>query len=158
LPYPSKPTALHVLEGTFRTTRHKGRKREPKPAGVLSGPPEWMDREHKEVWRQQLRGVPAGMLKSLDGKTMAIWTCAVVAHERAARMLNGEGTYSQVVIPSKEGVLAIVNPFLGVMNRQAAIMIKAGSELGFSPVARTRIAVEGLGAAKSDPVDEFFDD
>jgi P27 family predicted phage terminase small subunit len=102
-----------------------------------------MDREHKEVWRRQLRDVPAGLLKPIDGKAMAVWTCAVVAHARAARMLNSKGPNAQVVVASKDGN-PMVNPFLGVMNRQAAIAIKTGNELGFSPVARTRIATEGL--------------
>ena len=32
---PAKPTHLHVLEGTLNATRHKHRKHEPKPHGVL---------------------------------------------------------------------------------------------------------------------------
>jgi hypothetical protein len=40
------------------------------------------------------------------------------------------------------------NPYLGVMNRQAHIMLRAASELGFSPAARA-----GLGrmAPEFDP-------
>jgi P27 family predicted phage terminase small subunit len=154
---PAKPTHLHVLEGTFNATRHKKRKHEPKPQGDLVDPPDWMDEEHQAVWRGQIRACPAGLLKRLDHKMMETWTCAAVAHTRAARMLNTEGPTSQVLLRNKDKNF-YVNPFLGVMNRQAEILKATGAELGFSPVSRTRVSVEGLGAAKTDPVDEFFRD
>jgi hypothetical protein len=90
LPTPRKPTVLHVLEGTLRTTRHRHRHRqhEPKPQGDLIDPPAWMDDEHQAVGREQLRACPAGLLKRLDQKVMAAWACAAVAHARAARQLS----------------------------------------------------------------------
>jgi hypothetical protein len=72
MPRPAKPTHLHVLEGTLRATRHRHRKLEPKPQGDLIDPPTWtwMDDEHKEMWREQLRACPAGSV-ALSGASRA---------------------------------------------------------------------------------------
>jgi P27 family predicted phage terminase small subunit len=88
---------------------------------------------------------------------METWTCAAVAHTRAAKKLNADGATSQVVLLSKDKNF-YVNPYLGVMNRQAEILKATGAELGFSPASRTRISTEGFGSAQADPVDEFFRD
>jgi P27 family predicted phage terminase small subunit len=146
-----------VLEGTLNATRHRNRKHEPKPQRDLGDPPGWMDEEHKEAWREQLRACPPGLLKTSDAKTMAAWTCAAVAHTRAAKKLNADGATSQVVLLSKDKNF-YVNPYLGVMNRQAEILKATGAELGFSPVSRTRISTEGFGPASSDPADKYFND
>jgi P27 family predicted phage terminase small subunit len=155
MPRPAKATHLHVLEGTLRTTRHRHRQHEPKPQGNLIDPPAWMDDEHQAVWREQLRATPVGLLKGTDAAVMTVWTCAAVAHARAARHLSSGGPDSGVVVPTRDGN-PIVDPFFGVMNRQATIVIRSGNELGFSPAARTRISTDGSGAAPSDPADEFF--
>jgi P27 family predicted phage terminase small subunit len=42
---------------------------------------------------------------------------------------------------TKDGT-AVASPYLGIMNRAAALMLKAGSELGFSPAARPRLAAQ----------------
>jgi P27 family predicted phage terminase small subunit len=154
---PCKATHLHVLEGTLRPGVSRRRQHEPKPRGDLGDPPDWMDKEHQAVWREQVRACPPGLLKTSDAKAMAAWTCAAVAHTRAAKRFNVEGETSQVVLLSKDGN-HYVSPYLGVMNRQAELLIRFGTELGFSPASRTKISVEGFGAAKTDPVDEFFGD
>jgi P27 family predicted phage terminase small subunit len=154
---PAKATHLHVLEGTLNATRHKKRQHEPKPQGDLIEPPDWMDEEHQAVWRGQIRACPAGPLKRIDQKAMETWTCAAVAHTRAAQRFSAEGASGQLVLVSKDKNF-YVNPFLSVMNRQAEILKATGAELGFSPASRTKISVEGFGAAKTDPVDMYFDD
>ena len=65
---------------------------------------------------------------------LAIWCVACVEHARAAQEVRNLGQ----VVKTKDGN-AIQNPYLPIMNRQALIMLKSGSELGFSPAARASL-------------------
>ena len=47
------------------------------------------------------------------------------------------------------------SPLIGVANRQAAIMIKAASELGFTPTSRAKVSIEANGRIE-DPAEAFF--
>jgi hypothetical protein len=50
-----------------------------------------------------------------------------------------QGTKLPLLTKTKDGT-AVPSPYLGIMTRAAAIMIKAASELGFSPASRPRLA------------------
>jgi hypothetical protein len=46
------------------------------------------------------------------------------------------------VVRTKEGN-AIQNAYIGIVNRQAAMMMRAGAEMGFSPAARMSLGLSG---------------
>ena len=55
---------------------------------------------------------------------------------------------------SSEGQGApIQNPLVDLMNRQALIMLKHASEMGFTPVGRARVSVDPR--EEVNPFDEF---
>jgi P27 family predicted phage terminase small subunit len=45
------------------------------------------------------------------------------------------------VVTSPSGY-PIVNPYLSNMNKQALIMMKSASEMGFTPTSRSKVSVE----------------
>jgi P27 family predicted phage terminase small subunit len=129
-----KPTVLKVLAG------NPGKRRlptaEPVPAEPLGDPPEWMSEAQKEGWRYAIAHMPRGLLRSLDRGVFTTWVVAEAAHRQAAEAFAKYGPIRK----KQDGELA-PNPFELIMNRQAKIMLRAASELGFSPTSRARIGL-----------------
>jgi P27 family predicted phage terminase small subunit len=129
------PTHLRVLHGHPSGLRPMGE--EPLGVGVLWAPPAWFDDERRAQWCYAVENAPPGLLTASDRETLVIWVCASVEHARAAMALKGE-----VVVEAKQGT-PYQNPLLGVMNRQAMIMLRSGAEMGFSPASRVSIGRAG---------------
>lgn len=89
------------------------------------------------------------MLKRLDRSVLTAWVVACVFHQEAAEAVKKTGQ----VVKSPSGY-PIVNPYMGNMNKQAQIMLKAAEQLGFSPAARPRVHVDQE-AEKSNPFEAF---
>jgi P27 family predicted phage terminase small subunit len=139
------PTDLHKLRGTLNPTRHgKGRAGEPEVVGDLpAAPPDWMSEAQQAGWRHAVEHAPRGILKPIDAGILAVWVAAEERHRTAAMMQAqlDQGTKLPLLTKTKDGT-AVASPYLGIMNRSAALMIKAASELGFSPAARPRLAAQ----------------
>jgi P27 family predicted phage terminase small subunit len=78
--------------------------------------------------------VRPSLLTGTDRAIFSVWPVACVEYARAAQEVRNLGQ----VVKTKEGNV-IQNPYLSIMNRQAAIMLKAGGELGFTPAARASL-------------------
>jgi phage terminase small subunit len=66
---------------------------------------------------------------------------------RRARACRGGGSAQGQVVKAKDGN-AVNNPYLGIVNRQAFIMIRTAGELGFTPSARPSLGmIEERGVA-----------
>lgn len=165
-----KPTHLHLIEGTVNVTRHRRRlQSEPKPQGELREPPDWFTPEQAEVWAYGLKHAPRGMLKSLDASVYRVWCIACATHQQAASRLARLGTDGLIIRTSAKpgppgpdgkptliGGNVIQNPLVGVLNRQALLLLRAAEQLGFSPSARARVSMAEGGGAPHDPEDEFL--
>ena len=93
-----KYTYLHVVEGTFNVAKHGKRlKGEPKPVGDLHDPPVYLSEAQRQVWAQQLRDAPAGLLKRLDWSDYLAWVIACDIHRQAVEELNKLGPSGLVV-------------------------------------------------------------
>ena len=148
-----KPVHLHLIEGTFNTTKHSRRlKTEPKPVGNLSEPPPWFNDGQREVWTYGLKHAPMGLLKAIDMSTYAAWVVACDTHRLAAEQLAKMGVKGLLTAGSK-GYGLVQSPLVGIMNRQAVIMLKHASKLGFTPVGRSRVSVDPR--VEVNPFDEF---
>ena len=148
-----KPTHLHVIEGTFNATKHGKRlKREPKPVGDLTEPPAWFSVGQCEVWAYGLQHAPAGLLKAIDQGTYVAWCVASDTHRLAAEELARLGIWGLTISGARPGSL-LQNPLIEIMNRQALIMLKHASEMGFTPVSRARVSVDPR--VEANPFDEF---
>jgi phage terminase small subunit len=110
-------------------------KDEPKLIADLSSPPDYFTDDQKASWDYALAHSPPGLLKLADRGMLAVWVAAEDLHRQAmieqskGRLLWRPPGASQ---PQQ-------SPYLPIINRQALIMIKAASELGFTPVSRTRV-------------------
>lgn len=135
------PSYLKIVRGN--PGRRPLNESEPKPVGNLDVPPDWLTAAQKEGWRYVIQHAPVGLLKRLDSALLVIWVVAEDLHRQAAeslaksRSLLARGSMRQIV----------VSPYIAIMNGQALIMLKTASELGFSPVSRTRIHLPASTAA-----------
>jgi P27 family predicted phage terminase small subunit len=127
-----KPLMLRELHG------NPGRRPmpvdEPEGVGDLWAPPAYMDEDQRAQWHYVVDHSPPGLLTGTDRDILATFVNACVEYQRAVLEVRKIGQ----VVKTKEGN-AIQNPYLGIMNRQAVLMHRIGSELGFSPAARASL-------------------
>jgi len=71
----------------------------------------------------------------MDKGLMANWVIASDTHREACEKAQKMG----LIIKSPNKGIPMQNPYLPIINRQAEIMMRAASELGFSPTSRTRL-------------------
>lgn len=130
-----KPTELKIIEGTYRKDRDNPLA--PKVTGDLVSPPSYFSEAQSEVWKYAIENAPKGLLKKLDISILEIWVTAYVTYRESYAMVQEMGQ----VVTSPSGY-PIVNPYLSNMNKQASIMMKAASELGFTPTSRSKVSIE----------------
>lgn len=128
------PTTLRELHGNPRMKALP--RNEPVPVGELGDPPEWFSVEQKQGWDWALTNSPPGMLKLVDRGSLITWVVAEDLHRQACIQQAKVGLLIKAPVT---GAL-VQSPFLPIINRQALIMLKAGGELGFTPVSRPRLA------------------
>jgi P27 family predicted phage terminase small subunit len=132
-----KPSYLRVLDGN--AGKRAPNADEPQPVGELAehAPPAWLSESQKEGWRYAMRHAPPGLLKRLDQSILTVWVCAEAVHREASEWVSNKGS----MVMGKNG-LPYQNPYLAIMNKQAAVMMKAAAELGFTPSSRSRVKVD----------------
>jgi P27 family predicted phage terminase small subunit len=141
-----KPTAMHKLHGTVNVTKHRARlDGEPiAVADIDAEPPSWLTSSQKESWRYAIANAPRGVIRAIDRGMLVIWCEAEDRHRKAIiaqAKIDGD-TDRPMLARTKDGGI-IQSPYLGIINRAAALMMKAAEQLGFSPVARPRLASAG---------------
>jgi len=136
-----KPTVLHLISGSKNL--RKDRLNEPEPVGDLHAPPATMTDKQKEIWVHAIDNAPKGLLRTLDSHILGIWVIACDMHYEAMLQVQKFG----MVVKSPTQGVPVQSPYLSIINRQAEIMLRAASELGFSPTSRSRITL-GQGSKK----------
>jgi P27 family predicted phage terminase small subunit len=137
------PTVVHEARGTVNVTRHRaGRAAEPKPSGNLGlEPPDYLTAEQKEGWRHAMTYAPPGLLKQVDRGALVVWVIAEddlrLANLAQARLNTST---SLPMLTKDKNDQAMVSPYQHVKKNAALLMLKAASELGFTPASRPRIA------------------
>jgi phage terminase small subunit len=156
---PSQLTELHGNTG-----KRPLLKREPIPqTGNLDEAPAWMTDSQKDSWCYAIAHAPPGLLKRCDQSLLTAWVVAEDLHRAACAAQAGQ----PLLVESSVKGVKIQSGYLAIINRQAVILMKAASELGFTPTARPRIGAFQDGAARSAkkvpkgsptvPLDEFLD-
>lgn len=153
-----KPTALKDLHGSNAPQNPD----EPMPTSTLDlvPAPEHFTAEMREIWQHAVDHAPPGMLKAIDMGVLEVWCVAYATYRKA---VIKQKQYA-LVIPAPQTGYPVVSPWLGVQNKQAAVMLKAAAELGFSPTARPRVGVTAGGAdlstgrqdASAESIDRFL--
>jgi P27 family predicted phage terminase small subunit len=130
-----KPAELKIVQGTFRKDRDNPRK--PAAHGYLSDPPEHLNEEQKQIWRQAIEDAPKALLKKIDLSNFEVWVVSYSTYRECQRLL----AKTSQVMKTTHGNW-ITNPILTNMNKQAQLMLKAASEMGFTPASRSRVVAE----------------
>jgi P27 family predicted phage terminase small subunit len=128
------PTQLKELHGNPGKTALP--KAEPKPVGDLTEPPEWLSAQQKAGWAYALLNAPPSLLRRIDRGALVVWVVAEDLHRQAVTKQNETGA---LIVRASANGGTMQSPYLPVINRQGLIMMKAASELGFTPVSRPRV-------------------
>ena len=134
-----KPTSLKLISMSHNI--RKDSCGEPRPEGELCAPPEDLSEKQKVLWQHAIEHAPRGLLRHLDAQMLAIWVIAADMHHEAMLQVQ---KYGMVVKSPTQGI-PVQSPYLPIINRQAEIMLRAASELGFSPTSRSRITLTDAG-------------
>lgn len=144
-----KPTYMKLLDGN--PGRRPLNENEPKPVGDLRDPPEGLSDSQRALWIQTVDEAPAGLLKRLDRELFRTWVVACDTYRRAVAELNRTPA---LLVRTRSGEF-IQNPYISIVNKQALMMHKAGEQMGFSPSARTRIAMDPEDPGAANPFNKF---
>jgi phage terminase small subunit len=152
---PPKPTALHLLHGTFEPKRH-GKRLDMRSAiavGDLDEPPPDLTESQEAEWRYAVANMPRGVLKKIDRDVLLIWVEAADRHNTARLMQSmlDRDMKLKLLIKTPEGLAP--SPYNDILDKTAKIMIRVAHELGFSPVARARIKADPV-TIDAEPEDE----
>ena len=156
-----KATVLHILNGTTRP--RVARPDEPQPVGDLLAPPVEMSEAQKAEWSYALENAPTGLLRRLDRNLFAQWVVAAVDLTEAELTLRTEGKVvnrggDQRITINPDGTQVktvrsaskVLNPWVRARRDAFDRMMKATSELGFSPTSRSRITLAGGGKKETN--------
>lgn len=130
-----KPTALKKLHHSRKPINE----REPQPVGNVAAAPAHFDDDQREAWDYAVAHSPAGMLKLVDAGVLECWVVAHCMHRTAVKAVQAAGS---LMVTTPNG-LQVQSPYVPIINRQAQIMMRAASELGFTPTARPKIGLSG---------------
>lgn len=95
-----------------------------------------MTETQKDGWRYAIAHAPNGLLKRLDQSALALWVIAEANFREASQKLDQFG----MIIKSPNG-MPMPSPYSSELKRYGMLMLKAASELGFSPSARAKIVI-----------------
>jgi P27 family predicted phage terminase small subunit len=125
-----KPTALRVIDGT--AARHT---REPRPVPKIPTCPAHLSPTAKAEWKRLAQHLFAlGVVTELDRAALASY-CQAYAHWVEAEKKLRE-TPTLIKLPS--GYIQ-QSPWLAIANKQLELMHRYMTELGLSPVSRSRV-------------------
>jgi P27 family predicted phage terminase small subunit len=111
------------------------RKRQIEAPGDLSEAPEWFTDEQRTEWRYAVANAPRGVLRGADKAVLAAFIVAQDVHQKATLAMQ----QSALLVKTPKQELPMQNPYLPIINRQFQLMVRAASELGFTPCSRARI-------------------
>jgi P27 family predicted phage terminase small subunit len=127
-----KPKPTHLKEVAGNPGRRPLNKAEPKPKGDLFACPDHLSADQAAGWSYAIASAPKGLLKRLDRSALVAWVVAEDMHRQSTVALNAGG----LVVNGK------TSPYIGILNRQAHLMLRAAEQLGFTPTSRGRIEID----------------
>jgi P27 family predicted phage terminase small subunit len=139
---PPQPTKLRILSGNpgKRPINH----REPQPIGPPQRP-DFITGSAAEDWDRVIASMPPGFFTAADTPTLAVFCVSLTLHRAALAQVARGGLTSKGL----DGQ-AIVNPMVGVVAREAQLVLRASDRLGLSPAARVGLEMPAPGGGKFD--------
>lgn len=151
---PKKPTALKLLQGTYRSDRAVNN--EPKPKPAIPEVPTHLSDEAKVEWgriTEQLAGI--GLLTKIDRAALAAycecWADWVDASRLCASSVDEHGKKTDRKVIKTAAGNFVENPYFSIKKRSAELMHKFLVEFGMTPASRSKISAQPTGAAPANP-------
>lgn len=133
-----KPTHLKIVQG------NPGKRKINKDSEDVFNDyllcPEFLSDNQKVIWNDAINNAPKGLLKSVDLSVLCVWVVAFDIFQQANKEIEKTG----LVITEKghNGNYNKQSDYISIINKQAAIMIKASAEMGFTPSSRSRVSID----------------
>ncbi|HET7085384.1 MAG TPA: P27 family phage terminase small subunit [Rhizomicrobium sp.] len=146
-----KPIVLHKLHGTGHTTRLRRRRAEPIATGSVCEAPDYLSDDQKADWAYAVANAPQGILGAIDRWALEVFIVAADHHRIATRqieMMKQDGSLPLLIQtnPEPHGKRKKPrrrrieqSPYLQILSCSSQRMLKAASELGFTPILRARL-------------------
>lgn len=131
-----KPTWLKLVAG--KPGHRPLNLDEPIAEGDLVTAPSWFNAEQVAIWDAAIKAAPQGLLKELDRSVLVVWATANWLHQDAINRIARSGSVVREPISGRP----IQSPYIRIANDNAQIMLRAASEMGFSPTSRARVKVD----------------
>ena len=110
-------------------------------------PPEYMADGPRQAWRYAIERAPEHLLRRRDMSVLEVWSCAADLYRKAQIGIIKTG----LLIKAPNTGVPMQSPYLAIANKQAQIMTKAATEMGFTPASRSRITLPADTAGDADP-------
>ena len=133
-----KPKSLALLQGDKKALCNKNKNPPICTTGDLENPPDFLTDSQREVWDYYISNSPKSLLKKADMALLVTFVIACDLHRMACLEVAENGMIQNA---PNTGVI-YQNPYMAIINKQALIMQKAASEIGFSPCSRSRVSIE----------------
>jgi P27 family predicted phage terminase small subunit len=150
------PTALRIVTGN--AGKRPLNTREPKPVTAIPTCPAHLSATAKAEWKRLAHHLhDLGVISELDRSALAAYCQAYGRWVEAERKLKE----TPILLRTPAGYVQ-PSPWLAISNKNVELMHKFMSELGLSPVSRSRVTTRPLGpkpwefGAQNDEEDEFF--
>lgn len=142
----AKPTALKIVQGTYRADRAAAN--EPVPQSGVPSCPTWLAPDGKREWKRLADELAAlGLLSEVDRTALALYCQAFAEYREAARIVKAKGL---TTVSDKGNVLQ--HPAVSIRNDAWRRVMKAAADFGMTPASRSRISVpERDDELKADP-------
>ncbi len=141
------PLAVKKIKGTLQKCRVNSN--EPRPAGTLGVPPEYMSDIAKEAWTYAVANAPTGLLSSLDAAVLERWANCAGLYREALSKINRAGV-AGMIVKTPSGILRR-SPLMDVIRDLALEMKGYESEMGFTPASRSRVQLQQSERHSDDP-------
>ena len=153
---PPTPTALRLVNnGKLLRREHRERAaREPQGTPGLREPASYLNAEQLAIWRRIEADSPPGLLQRTDSDLVESYVMLLSARNAAARGFNDS---AQIMIPSvgRRGTV-VLNPFLKQLRNLTSDLRLLQGDLGFTPLARGRVAPGMPKPTEPDPLAPFL--
>ena len=133
------PSRIIELRGGTRYTHRPARAQEPRPPERLPPCPRHLDKRARKEWRRIGRMLlEVRVITELDRAVLTVYCQSWSEYVRACEEIPKK----QPVCLARDGYPRL-NPWLRVQREACERMSRAMTELGLTPVSRTRVRIEG---------------